>query len=607
MYAPQMVSIGARYNSDKTGFIRGITNISITGITMNNEEEENDDDDTDDTDETDETDGTDGDGDGGDGGDGGDENNDDDDTGNNETSKYSGLEALDEGNGIGWRLKGREPEFYKNIGSNAVDFSYSEGTSAYDLGASGEWSFAMGNMVYALGDYSLAMGSVSFAKGEYSLAFGSAARASGRGSIAFGIGSRSLKDHAIAIGNEITANGLGAIALGIETSALKDNATAIGYKATANGISAIAMGEETSATGDHSFAVGKSNLASGIHSVAFGFNSEAKGFSALAMGEKTIASGKYATSFGLESMASGILSTSSGYRTNATGYNSIAFGDQANASGKFSTTIGSLSNATGDYSIALGHSTKAESYNSTVLGMYNIGGGDPLNWKAKDPLFEIGNGNYTISSGTRFSNALTILKNGNTGIGTHQPWVKLHIEGGADASLNTGGYMILGDKQGENLVFDNNEMMARNNVQPSTLYLQNNGGDVFVGGSLVHSSDKRLKTNITELRYGLNTILKLNPVSYNWKKQPEQIQQSLGLIAQEVQPLIEEIVKVGTDKDQTLSLSYTELIPVLIKAMQEQQDLINDQDKQIKGLSAQLNQFKNLDDRIKLIEASNNK
>lgn len=97
------------------------------------------------------------------------------------------------------------------------------------------------------------------------------------------------------------------------------------------------------------------------------------------------------------------------------------------------------------------------------------------------------------------------------------------------------------------------------------------------------TSDRRLKSNIIALEYGLSEILNLKPVNYrlinggNDKKH-------LGLIAQEVEKLIPEIVNKSDDKNQTRSMRYTELVPVLIKATQEQQVLIDQQSEQIKEL-----------------------
>ena len=94
--------------------------------------------------------------------------------------------------------------------------------------------------------------------------------------------------------------------------------------------------------------------------------------------------------------------------------------------------------------------------------------------------------------------------------------------------------------------------------------------NIYLNNAPVISSDRRLKEHIQSLKYGLNEILQLNPVNY-YLKNDTQKSLKLGLIAQEVQSLIPEIVSVGTDTEKTLGLQYSDLIPVLIKAIQEQQ------------------------------------
>jgi len=97
------------------------------------------------------------------------------------------------------------------------------------------------------------------------------------------------------------------------------------------------------------------------------------------------------------------------------------------------------------------------------------------------------------------------------------------------------------------------------------------------------TSDKRLKDNISDLDYGLTEILNLKPVSYRLINDNNN-KKHLGLIAQEVEMLIPEIVNKANDEKQTRSMRYTELVPVLIKATQEQQVLIDQQNQQIKEL-----------------------
>jgi len=70
------------------------------------------------------------------------------------------------------------------------------------------------------------------------------------------------------------------------------------------------------------------------------------------------------------------------------------------------------------------------------------------------------------------------------GIGITSPAAKLHIVGGTDASLTGGGYVVSGNTSADNIVIDDNEIMARNGASSdgtSILYLNNQGGDVHIG------------------------------------------------------------------------------------------------------------------------------
>lgn len=74
-----------------------------------------------------------------------------------------------------------------------------------------------------------------------------------------------------------------------------------------------------------------------------------------------------------------------------------------------------------------------------------------------------------------------VVDHGDVGIGTVEPNVKLHVNGGSDATLNSGaGYVVIGDIGAKNIVMDNNEMMARNNGAKSDLHFQADGGDLWV-------------------------------------------------------------------------------------------------------------------------------
>jgi hypothetical protein len=90
--------------------------------------------------------------------------------------------------------------------------------------------------------------------------------------------------------------------------------------------------------------------------------------------------------------------------------------------------------------------------------------------------------------------------------------------------------------------------------------------------NLLNVSDARLKTNIANASYGLSAILKMRPVEYNWVKGDDR-DTKIGFLAQELRQVIPEVV-VGDETKETLAVNYTELIPVLVKAIQEQQQQI---------------------------------
>jgi len=67
---------------------------------------------------------------------------------------------------------------------------------------------------------------------------------------------------------------------------------------------------------------------------------------------------------------------------------------------------------------------------------------------------------------------------GNLGLGITSAATRLQIDGGTDAGLASGGFITNGLTTSTNLVIDNNEIMARYNGGTSTLYLNNDGGNI---------------------------------------------------------------------------------------------------------------------------------
>ncbi len=136
-------------------------------------------------------------------------------------------------------------------------------------------------------------------------------------------------------------------------------------------------------------------------------------------------------------------------------------------------------------------------------------------------------------------------------------------------------------------------------------------GDVGYTGVLVGPSDRKLKENIKPLDNMMSKIMQLKPASYTYKTTGEYEAmglpkgQQLGLIAQELEEVFPELIKeVGALKAKSgetevssaafKGVQYTPLIPVLIKGMQEQQELIVAQSKINADLQNQISEQKDL-------------
>ena len=104
-------------------------------------------------------------------------------------------------------------------------------------------------------------------------------------------------------------------------------------------------------------------------------------------------------------------------------------------------------------------------------------------------------------------------------------------------------------------------------------------GTLRVKGDIVgfeNFSDRALKENIQPYSGGLEKVMKLNPVTFEWKSGREG--QEVGLIAQEVEEIVPQVVKEQQKMDEGIfkTVDYDKLVAVLIKSIQEQQDQINE-------------------------------
>jgi hypothetical protein len=190
--------------------------------------------------------------------------------------------------------------------------------------------------------------------------------------------------------------------------------------------------------------------------------------------------------------------------------------------------------------------------------------------------------NLTVGDGNGINKGMILNVNGASSIGA---------EVFADTALVLHGY-----------TFSHNGATYNGDVQVN--------GNLNYSGSLNNTSDRKLKENITPIQNAVDVLMALQPASYTFKGNGSYNGLTLseglhyGLIAQEVERVLPSLVKDNVHMYETVeevptrgpdsqfdvvtremnykSLNYTELIPFLIKAVQEQQKEIDLLKKELK-------------------------
>ena len=105
-------------------------------------------------------------------------------------------------------------------------------------------------------------------------------------------------------------------------------------------------------------------------------------------------------------------------------------------------------------------------------------------------------------------------------------------------------------------------------------------GNLLIGGNITayYSSDINLKDDIRPIESALFKVKQLSGITFTWNEKAEKAEREkgrdVGLIAQEVQKVLPEIVQIRPNK--TLAIQYDKVIPLLVEAIKDQQTIIED-------------------------------
>ncbi|MCK7590252.1 tail fiber domain-containing protein [Subsaxibacter sp. CAU 1640] len=411
--------------------------------------------------------------------------------------------------------------------------------------------------------------------------------------------------------NSLQLNSGGNSNTAIGSSALQDNRassnTAVGRSAllsnttgtsnTATGVFALTnnlTGSFNSAYGNLSL----TNNVSGVNNSAFGYQSQ-----------QNTTSGQSNSSFGqlsLSNNTTGGFNTALGRQamtTNTTGGSNTALGALANVS------INNLTNAT-----AIGARAEVGADNSLVLGSINGVNGATAS-------VNVGIGTTTPTATLQVEGAVTFNDNAanvDFRVESLNNVNMLRVDASDDSvkigtAINSAELLRVGQTTGDGIQIGSAEIIedggvniitigaaslipdvdATRNIGSSTL----RWNTVFAANGVTTTSDAREKQEIKVLRYGLDKIMQLQPKTYQWiDPNIDNHNTHLGFMAQDLKKILPEVV---VDKEwksldekgskdwvstERLGVNYSEIIPVLVKGIQEQQEIIFSQSKEIEEL-----------------------
>ena len=266
-----------------------------------------------------------------------------------------------------------------------------------------------------------------------------------------------------------------------------------------------------------------------------------------------------------------------------------------NSSGRFNTVVGYRAgeyNSTGSGNVMLGFMAG----NQNVSGNRNVfigeGAGEQSMEGKENVCIGIGAGASNNGSGNLFLGGLSGA--GNEGSGN------IFIGNGSGQSMQ-GSNMLLIDNADLNATqsliygkFDENMIRFNANIgiqtEPDTVFSLRTPGRIEVQ-DVTTTSDARFKTEIQSVREALEMVLSMEGVRYRWNRNayPERDFDGsvhLGFVAQELERVAPELVV--TDSNGYKSVNYQKVSTILVEAMKQQQQMLEQSNRRIDQLEEKL-------------------
>jgi hypothetical protein len=207
----------------------------------------------------------------------------------------------------------------------------------------------------------------------------------------------------------------------------------------------------------------------------------------------------------------------------------------------------------------------------------------------------------TAGNAISFTQAMTLDASGNLLVGTTSGTARgLFIQDGTGSSIQTGQTNASFTGTAVNIRVSRNTSngtynfigCAREQVA-DVFFVRDSGNVVNANNSYGGISDAKLKENVTDATPKLEKLQQVRVVNYNLIGEE---QKQLGVVAQELEQIFPGMIDESPDRDAegndlgttTKSVKYSVFVPMLIKAIQEQQAIITALTAQVAALDARL-------------------
>ena len=190
------------------------------------------------------------------------------------------------------------------------------------------------------------------------------------------------------------------------------------------------------------------------------------------------------------------------------------------------------------------------------------------------------NGSATIDSVTIDDNTVTATNFSGTATQANKPRIT-----GANTALNKNVGIICLDETPENATAGSGTYQdlkatagLRFNLKDSILKIN---GDI-----IAFASDERLKTNISPITEALSKVKSIDGFTYNFNDTAKELGfdtevDYVGVSAQKVQKVLPEVVRPAPSSDDYITVQYEKLVPLLIEAIKELSDKVDDLEQKL--------------------------